>query len=406
MDNLEVVKLLARSPTEAQLVSDREKITALKVARKNGSTKCVEFLEYFESQDERCAEAEQILSEKSVKDSQFLVYILGNAGTGKTTLARALQGKKFIKAHNSTEAIEITHAELTRGVGSANPRSAAQSLLKSGSQLGVLAHFLKPHLQPRVASQQYQLVTMAASTIGSALRIGRDVVTGLIHASPDSDEGTTKFPPELSSIQESRVQADLQLHELRQSNGQATEGPYVFIWDVGGHMPMLMEASLCVHLRRSIYIVTLDATKDLESQVKENIFRYGSTENGNDTYKLPCPVPGLTEFDYLKMVLSLISLKRTTGTASSRHGQKPTNVMIVVTHIDKVDQDVVERKKMFETAVEKLSAAMTGIVRILGPLFVDNRRVQDQASCHSQMQKVQQELKSLMTPADDDDDDD
>ncbi|XP_065192832.1 uncharacterized protein LOC135823890 isoform X2 [Sycon ciliatum] len=227
---------------------------------------------------------------------------------------------------------------------------------------------------------------------------------------PHADELIKVAPDVISQVRSSVGNVDNSSNEV--------EAAYAFVelWDMGGQMPMLVQQSISFSVCDSVYIVTLDMRCDLDEEVTEDVYRFDGQEIVTCT-----PLPGMTQADYLHMCLSLIALqhradthtdqqqqqqqqpdtetgKNSSSNGSHHHDESSTAVMVVVTHVDLVDDNQMEKKKkLFFNAVSKLAERAAPKVKICGPFFVDNHRLQDRVSRHSQLAEAQQELSRIVS---------
>ncbi|XP_065191407.1 uncharacterized protein LOC135822541 isoform X2 [Sycon ciliatum] len=370
------------------------------------------------------------------------MYLIGKYATGKSSFVRALLGEEFIENANSTESISIHRSRFRMHLSSptATGTQEAAQVLVDNSQHSFFANLLTARIR---SSLDLVKKIKEAPEIPIALPIApqpsawfklKEFATSLFHGTTTSPlpntasftvlsasavnnefayvphaKDLTKVAPDVISQVRSSVR------NVDNSSNEA-EAAYAFVelWDMGGQMPMLVQQSISFSVCDSVYIVTLDMRCGLDEEVTEDVYRFDGQEIVTST-----PLPGMTQADYLHMCLSLIALqhradttptdqqqpqpdtetgKSSSSDSSHHHDESSTAVMVVVTHVDLVEDNHIEKKKdMFVNAVSKLTEMAGPKVKICGPFFVDNHRLQDQVSRHSQLAEAQQELSRIVS---------
>ncbi|XP_065187437.1 uncharacterized protein LOC135818043 [Sycon ciliatum] len=368
------------------------------------------------------------------------MYLVGKYATGKSSFVRSLLGEEFIENADSTDSISIHRSRLRMHLSSstATGTQAAAQILVDDSQHSFFANLLTARIrssldlvkkikeapeipQPSAWFKLKKLATsLLPSTASSTFPTASATGTGASAASsinnefanvPHADELIKVAPDVISQVRSSVGNVDNSSNEV--------EAAYAFVelWDMGGQMPMLVQQSISFSVCDSVYIVTLDMRCDLDEEVTEDVYRFDGQEIVTCT-----PLPGMTQADYLHMCLSLIALqhradthtdqqqqkqqqqpdtetgKNSSSNGSHHHDESSTAVMVVVTHVDLVDDNQMEKKKkLFFNAVSKLAERAGPKVKICGPFFVDNHRLQDRVSRHSQLAEAQQELSRIVS---------
>ncbi|XP_065191795.1 uncharacterized protein LOC135822888 isoform X2 [Sycon ciliatum] len=369
------------------------------------------------------------------------MYLVGKYATGKSSFVRSLLGEEFIENADSTDSISIHRSRLRMHLSSstATGTHAAAQVLVDDSQHSFFANLLTARIrssldlvkkikeapeipQPSAWFKLKKLATsLLPSTASSTFPTASATGTGASAAYsinnefanvPHADELIKVAPDVISQVRSSVGNVDNSSNEV--------EAAYAFVelWDMGGQMPMLVQQSISFSVCDSVYIVTLDMRCDLDEEVTEDVYRFDGQEVVTCT-----PLPGMTQADYLHMCLSLIALqhradthtdqqqqqqqqqqpdtetgKNSSSNGSHHHDESSTAVMVVVTHVDLVDDNQMEKKKkLFFNAVSKLAERAGPKVKICGPFFVDNHRLQDRVSRHSQLAEAQQELSRIVS---------
>ena len=161
---------------------------------------------------------------------------------------------------------------------------------------------------------------------------------------------------------------------------------YFELWDFGGQLAMTTQHSICVNTERSFFFLIFNASKDLDEKVTKEEF----CQNGKKM-ELPPLFEGMTHRDFLMMWLSIISLRQ--QSTPSEESVK-TKVFFIATHIDLVEDDQVEpRKERVRNDVKTLVRLVkSSSLELNGPYFVDNRRLQDSVTPHSEMETLQKHV--------------
>ncbi|XP_065191920.1 uncharacterized protein LOC135823013 [Sycon ciliatum] len=429
--------------------------TAFDLARKHDHEGCVQLLVDHESAKMQLKEKEELRTAAVAEDIiggkdeasvvRVRMYLVGKYATGKSSFVRSLLGEEFIENADSTDSISIHRSRLRMHLSSstATGTQAAAQVLVDDSQHSFFANLLTARIRssldlvkkikgapeipitlpnvpqpsawfklkefamsllPSTASSTFPTAS-ATGTVASAASAVNNEFANVPHA----DKLTKVAPDVISQVRSSVSNVD--------NSSNEAEAAYAFVelWDMGGQMPMLVQQSISFSVCDSVYIVTLDMRCDLDEEVTEDVYRFDGQEVVTCT-----PLPGMTQADYLHMCLSLIALqhradthtdqqqqqqqpdtetgKNSSSNGSHHHDESSTAVMVVVTHVDLVDDNQMEKKKkLFFNAVSKLAERAGPKVKICGPFFVDNHRLQDRVSRHSQLAEAQQELSRIVS---------
>ena len=359
-------------------------------------------------------------------------FLCGEYGTGKSSLLRALLGDEFIKQANSTPGVHVErtmvfvppdntslpHQVFCRfeGVSKLYAKLTAE-LVHQQSQEAT-----KPDAGVSKHSIPFAVVSSSKLPSQASLAVYQKVATEPVLL-PESTEPSV---PDYSYTHDSGKDEDDQSHHsddgIRDTSNASLpllmntdsafgmekltlerkhfhevnkelliirnlppntvmERTYFELWDFGGQMAMTTQHSICVDTERSFFFLIFNASKDLDEKVTKEEFR-----QDGETKELPLLFEGMTHRDFLAMWLSIISLRQQSATK--------TKVFFVATHIDLVEDDQAElRKEKIKKDVDTLLRPVkSSRLELNGPYFVDNRRLQDSVTKHSQMEALQKDV--------------
>ena len=359
-------------------------------------------------------------------------FLCGEYGTGKSSLLRALLGDEFIKQANSTPGVHVErtmvfvppdntnlpHQVFRRfeGVSKLYAKLTAELVHQQAQEATKPDAGVSKHSIPSAVVSSSELPSQAS------LAVHQKVATEPVLL-PESTEPSV---PDYSCTHDSNEDEDDQSHhsdnDIRDTSNASLlllmntdsafgmekltlerehflevtkelliirnlppntvmERTYFELWDFGGQMAMTTQHSICVDTERSFFFLIFNACKDLDEKVTKEEFR-----QDGETKELPLLFEGMTHRDFLAMWLSIISLRQQSATK--------TKVFFVATHIDLVPDDQAERrkKKIKKDVDTLLRPVKSSRLESNGPYFVDNRRLQDSVTKHSQMEALQKDV--------------
>ena len=361
------------------------------------------------------------------------VFLVGEFGTGKTSLKRALLGEEFQEETSSTEAIAVERTLSRACADTLKMKAESEPLFKpfegvkrlhstlsakwaqhmiasppvgieAKSKSGLISTAIPGHSDCRsppdvllsapssdsvsTASKQSSELTNA-DNLSSAGKTSHGAVFAVREGSnndPASPRIFVGIPAhELDLLkpvdEELKKLAHEELQKIKDDlDLKHFDGVYVEFWDCGGQLAMASQLSVCIDTVKAAFILTLDASKDLDDLVEAEVFRYQSRR-----VEIPVLYEGMTHFHYAKMWLCLISTRAQRQSQTAAAKAEPTEkeevqmaeVIIVATHVDKIPlEQVEERKQKIKAAVNELSSDKgTEFLNVTGPIFVDNRSI-------------------------------
>ena len=365
-------------------------------------------------------------------------FLCGEYGTGKSSLLRALLGDEFITQADSTPGVRVertmvvvppdnTHlphqvfrrfegvsklyAELTAAFVHQRSREATEadadaskhsvsSAFSSSSELPNQARVAVPQ---KVATESMRLSgnsELPSTCYDDSLDEDEDEDYRSRHSHDGSND---MFVTRLSWLKntdgvsrmdrlaldqtrhfQQNVYAELQ--KIRNLPPDAVvDRTYFELWDFGGQMAMTTQHSICVDIERSFFFLIFNASKDLDEEVTKEEFCQDEKK-----MELTPLFEGMTHRDFLMMWLSIISLRLQ---STPIEGSVETKVFFVATHIDLVpDAQVRQRKKEIKNEVMTIQEAVGSSLKFHGPYFVDNRRLQESVTPHSEMEALQKHV--------------
>ena len=368
-------------------------------------------------------------------------FLCGEYGTGKSSLLRALLGDEFIPNADSTKGVDVQRT-LVQVLGSDGDQMdclfvrfreirdlysklTAEHVHKLQIQSSAGGPAVQDDISDELDSQSGQGLTEGYHTIPSIqttdlspkvqpIILSQPVlhtlpVIEVQHLSSQHDHLHNSLPPPISFAVGDGCQHKFQflqhnllpsivdeLERIRDSpDDMIVDRICVELWDCGGQMSMTTQQSVCFDTTRSFFLLLFDVTKDLKDEVTEEVFYQGSKQ-----ISIPPLFKGMTHLDFLLMWLSVISLRQQrhalgdTRQGENKHSE--TQVFFVGSHIDKVvgdPEETISAVKKAIAEISKKSESAGTVIKLKGPYFVDNRRVCDSVSDHSNMTGLMKDIR-------------
>ena len=367
-------------------------------------------------------------------------FLCGEYGTGKSSLLRALLGDEFIVQADSTPGVHVertmvfvppdnTHlpqqvfrrfesvsrlyTEVTaeqvlkqsHEVPEDNPGVTKPSIPSPGASSWQILNQASEKVHQKVPTDSVQLpgkFELSTSDHDDTLDEDEDEDDQTQHSSDGVNDmlgtslpwfedtesvfGMDKFTQDQKKHFLQKVTTELQrIRNLPPDT--VMDRTYFELWDFGGQLVMTTQHSICVDTERSFFFFLIfNASKDLDEKVTKGEFCQNRKK-----MELPPLFEGMRHRDFLMMWLSIISLRQ--QSTPSEESVK-TKVFFIATHIDLVEDDQVEpRKERVRNDVKTLVRLVkSSSLELNGPYFVDNRRLQDSVTRHSEMETLQKHV--------------
>ena len=372
-------------------------------------------------------------------------FLCGEYGTGKSSLLRALLGDEFIAHADSTPGVRVERTMVSvspdnthlphqvfrrfEGVSKLYAELTAELVHQRSQEATEPDAGVSKHSEPSAIAISLQLPSQASVAVHQKVDAESERPPGNFELSfsdhdntLDEDESeddqschwnddiNDTFNTSLPSLTNNDIVVGMEkltLDERKHFLRKVTKELQIIrnlppdtvmdrtdfeLWDFGGQMAMTTQHSICVDTERSFFFLIFNASKDLDEKVTKEEF----CQDG-EKVELPLLFEGMTHRDFLMMWLSIISLRQ--QSASSEVTAK-TKVFFVATHIDLVPDDQVERRKekVRNDVKTLLRPVKSSSLELNGPYFVDNRRLQDLVTKHSEMEALQKDVhKAVLT---------